>query len=113
MANAPAAGESSAVLIHRAMKPMRARQRILFLRTFPTFLKVPANHQRRAYRQRVLPSGYQLLRLNAHCASIAGRPGETSRFPRDKLANMSEVTRILSAIEQGDPSAAEQLLPLV
>jgi RNA polymerase sigma factor (TIGR02999 family) len=27
--------------------------------------------------------------------------------------SMSEVTRILSAIEQGDPSAAEQLLPLV
>ena len=26
---------------------------------------------------------------------------------------MSEVARILSAIEQGDPSAAEQLLPLV
>jgi DNA-binding GntR family transcriptional regulator len=26
---------------------------------------------------------------------------------------MSEVTRILSAIEQGDPYAAEQLLPLV
>jgi hypothetical protein len=26
---------------------------------------------------------------------------------------MSEVTRILSAIEHGDPSAAEQLLPLV
>src|ERR1700680_3770755 len=26
---------------------------------------------------------------------------------------MSEVTRILSAIEQGDPHAAEQLLPLV
>jgi RNA polymerase sigma factor (TIGR02999 family) len=26
---------------------------------------------------------------------------------------MSEVTRILSAIEQGDPNAAEQLLPLV
>ena len=26
---------------------------------------------------------------------------------------MSEVTRILSAIEQGDPSAAEQILPLV
>src|SRR5262245_7565054 len=26
---------------------------------------------------------------------------------------MSEVTRILSAIEQGDPSAASQLLPLV
>src|SRR5262245_41631488 len=29
------------------------------------------------------------------------------------LDRMSEVTRILSAIEQGDPSAAEQLLPLV
>jgi RNA polymerase sigma factor (TIGR02999 family) len=29
------------------------------------------------------------------------------------LERMSEVTRILSAIEQGDPSAASQLLPLV
>jgi RNA polymerase sigma factor (TIGR02999 family) len=29
------------------------------------------------------------------------------------LSVMSEVTRILSAIEQGDPHAAEQLLPLV
>src|SRR5262245_55129086 len=29
------------------------------------------------------------------------------------LGLMSEVTRILSAIEQGDPHAAEQLLPLV
>jgi hypothetical protein len=26
---------------------------------------------------------------------------------------MSEVTRILSAIHQGDPSAAERLLPLI
>jgi hypothetical protein len=26
---------------------------------------------------------------------------------------MSEVTRILSAIDQGDPDAADQLLPLV
>jgi RNA polymerase sigma factor (TIGR02999 family) len=40
-------------------------------------------------------------------------PGETSRFPRGKLANMSEVTQILSAIERGDAHAAEQLLPLV
>src|SRR5262245_46430575 len=40
-------------------------------------------------------------------------PGETSRFPRGKLANMSEVTQILSASERGDPRAAEQLLPLV
>src|SRR5260370_31003710 len=29
------------------------------------------------------------------------------------VAPMSEVTRILSAIDEGDPSAAEQLLPLV
>src|SRR2546425_11573020 len=29
------------------------------------------------------------------------------------FTSMSDVTRILSAIEQGDPSAAEQLLPLV
>src|SRR5256714_3112518 len=29
------------------------------------------------------------------------------------LSFMSDVTRILSAIEEGDPSAAEQLLPLV
>src|SRR5262245_34520859 len=29
------------------------------------------------------------------------------------LDRMSDVTQILSAIEQGDPSAAEQLLPLV
>src|SRR5437870_7055909 len=29
------------------------------------------------------------------------------------LASMSEITHVLSAIEQGDPHAAEQLLPLV
>jgi RNA polymerase sigma factor (TIGR02999 family) len=34
-------------------------------------------------------------------------------FERYTHVAMSEVTRILSAIEQGDPSAAEQLLPLV
>src|SRR5438132_6419823 len=37
--------------------------------------------------------------------------GETG--PSDRGAAMSDVTKILSAIEQGDPSAAEQLLPLV
>jgi RNA polymerase sigma factor (TIGR02999 family) len=37
------------------------------------------------------------------------RPGPSSR----SVKAMSEVTRILSAIEQGDPHAAEQLLPLV
>jgi RNA polymerase sigma factor (TIGR02999 family) len=40
------------------------------------------------------------------CAPIAGGwPGRASP--------MSEVTRILSAIDQGDPTAAEDLLPLV
>src|SRR5262249_58631630 len=38
---------------------------------------------------------------------------ETSRSPRGRLPRMTEVTRILSAIEQGDPYAAEQLLPVV
>ncbi len=38
--------------------------------------------------------------------------GEYVRFPQVQ-PTMSEVTRILSAIEEGDPHAAEQLLPLV
>ena len=33
--------------------------------------------------------------------------------PSNRGYSMSDVTQILSAIEQGDPSAAEQLLPLV
>src|SRR5437764_9967950 len=33
--------------------------------------------------------------------------------PRCTMAGMSEVTRVLSRIERGDPHAAEQLLPLV
>src|SRR3954471_2126361 len=36
-----------------------------------------------------------------------------SRVPRGTLGSMSEVTRVLSAIERGDPRAAEQLLPLL
>src|SRR5439155_4030126 len=32
---------------------------------------------------------------------------------RTEVPKMSEVTRVLCAIEQGDPHAAEQLLPLV
>ncbi len=40
-------------------------------------------------------------------------PRVTSRFRRGTLARMTEVTRILSAIEQGDPHAAGKLLPLV
>src|SRR5262245_62545903 len=37
----------------------------------------------------------------------------TSRLQCGTLDRMSDVTRILSAIEQGDPHAAEQLLPVV
>src|SRR5436190_14421890 len=33
--------------------------------------------------------------------------------PDFRLGPMTDVTRILSAIEQGDPQASEQLLPLV
>src|SRR5262245_46529145 len=40
-------------------------------------------------------------------------PSETSRSPRGRLPSMTNVTRILSAIEQGEPHAAAQLLPLV
>src|SRR4051812_23079643 len=42
------------------------------------------------------------------------RPGDRSGGARRRDAPpMNDVTRILSAIEQGDPRAAEQLLPLV
>ena len=41
--------------------------------------------------------------------------GEDIRFDSTSVlvAPMNEVTRILSAIEGGDPQAAEQLLPLI
>ena len=39
--------------------------------------------------------------------------GELTGPPQSWVDPMHEVTRILSAIEQGDPQAAEQLLPLV
>src|SRR5260370_192444 len=42
-------------------------------------------------------------------------PALPGRRPADRVdwGSMNEVTRILSAIDQGDPHAAEQLLPLV
>jgi RNA polymerase sigma factor (TIGR02999 family) len=40
-------------------------------------------------------------------------PKGTIRIARGKLAIMNDVTRILNAIDQGDPHAADQLLPLV
>ena len=44
--------------------------------------------------------------MSAGCYNRVGPPSL-------KATPMTDVTRILSAIEQGDPSAAEQLLPLV
>src|SRR5262249_48541384 len=46
---------------------------------------------------------------------MTGVAGFRSRLAsrRRTIGGMSDVTRILSAIEQGDPSAADQLLPLV
>jgi RNA polymerase sigma factor (TIGR02999 family) len=38
---------------------------------------------------------------------------KTARVPRGKLAFMNDVTRILNAIEEGDPHVADLLLPLV
>jgi RNA polymerase sigma factor (TIGR02999 family) len=43
---------------------------------------------------------------------LSGAPIAAGRFATFRTG-MSEVTRILSAIEEGDPAAAEQLLPLV
>src|SRR5271163_288512 len=39
--------------------------------------------------------------------------GRTWRFLKHSVLQMTDVTRILSAIEQGDPHAAHQLLSLV
>jgi RNA polymerase sigma factor (TIGR02999 family) len=44
-----------------------------------------------------------------HCGLYCGRPQALT----DVEPTISEVTRILSAIQQGDPHAAAQLLPLV
>src|SRR6516162_8819928 len=52
---------------------------------------------------------------NAVCWQQSAGAGTLLVTPRPLCEGtpMSEVTRILSAIEQGDPHAAEQLLPLV
>ena len=46
-------------------------------------------------------------------ASLRPPPSETSHPPRGRLVRMTDVTRILSAIEAGDQRAAADLLPLV
>src|SRR3954464_11221438 len=49
---------------------------------------------------------------NRTTGSVPIRPLGEGRHPR-RPPKMNDVTRILSAIEQGDPQAAERLLPLV
>lgn len=45
--------------------------------------------------------------------SVSMQPGKRSRHLWWSKFPMTDITRILSAIEQGDPQAAEELLPLV
>ena len=55
-----------------------------------------------------MPAGMELLRappLESRSGTPPGRPSEAG--------SMNDVTRLLSAIEHGDPHGAEQLLPLV
>src|SRR5262245_28477460 len=52
-------------------------------------------------------------RVTSHRASALGHGTGTVRRQPTASRAMTDVTRVLSAIEQGDPLAAEQLLPLV
>jgi hypothetical protein len=84
-----------------------------------------ASAKRKLTQRRVWVSGWQIRPIRP---SDATKPltdfGASSHRNRDTplwrngglqhfLAGMSDVTRILSQIEQGDPQAAEKLLPLV
>src|SRR6516225_6990745 len=55
-----------------------------------------------------MPAGMELLRVTALKSRSGTSPGRPS-----EAVSMNDVTRILSAIEHGDPKASEQLLPLV
>ncbi len=59
------------------------------------------------------PSTGRESRGGLRTANVAGNWLPRSGGGRGRLTSMNDVTRILSAIEQGDPQAAEQLLPLV
>ena len=56
---------------------------------------------------------YVVGRWDRSAQAAGPLPRVTSRFQRGTLPRMSDVTRILSAIDDGDRSAADQLLPLV
>src|SRR5947209_8029493 len=64
----------------------------------------------RAGCQRSPGHGARRVVYSSAVSPVANR---TCRLNRFGVAPMSEVTRILSAIEQGDPSAPGELLPLV
>ena len=58
------------------------------------------------------------LVCSAHASRVGGMTCRSSRFDLQgraslEVSQMSEVTRLLSAIDAGDPRAAQQLLPLV
>jgi RNA polymerase sigma factor (TIGR02999 family) len=55
-----------------------------------------------------------VIAVSLHCVAEINRPFPCDRSSRRVSSlDVSDVTHILAAIEQGDPHAAEQLLPLV
>jgi RNA polymerase sigma factor (TIGR02999 family) len=70
---------------------------------------LPWGNQNRAARQRRRGDMHRILKP---ALGIWPTPFHTGS-PVLSVSRMSEVTQVLSAIEQGDPLAAEQLLPLV
>src|SRR5262245_20118267 len=60
-----------------------------------------------------VPAGRRLCWPRRGAPARRAAPAERPRDPSPTVPPMSEVTRVLSAIEQGDPSAAADLLPLV
>ena len=76
--------------------------------TFATSLKPPAEIALSAYTHfvgRCTGGNWNLRRIGYNRWYLLP--------PESRVHPMHEVTRILSAIEQGEPQAAEQLLPLV
>src|SRR5262245_61336514 len=110
----PTSSLGTSACARMSRRPTRARPRPLFLRAMPTYSCNARKSPRRKEGISPTPAPVWLPNLTTrYPLRFDCLPGETSRVPRGKLSGMSEVTRILSAIEQGDPSAAEQLLPLV
>src|SRR5262245_42188263 len=110
----PTSSLGTSACARMSRRPTRTRQRPLFLRAMPTYSSNARKSPRRKEGISPTPAPVWLPNLSTRCPPCFDcPPGETSRFPRGNLANLSEVTQILSAIERGDARAAEQLLPLV